>query len=187
VIYLELFLAFLKVGLFTFGGAYGAIPLIRDAVLSHNWLTEEVFSYFLGVAESTPGPIMVNMATYVGSSQAGFFGSVISTFGVVLPSFVIMLLVATILKLFISKAPVKFTLVFIKPCIAGVILAAGLSMLINALFFAEDVFAWDLRALIIGVITVAIRFVYKKLKKSDISPILLIVIAAVLGVICYGV
>ena len=76
MIYLELLLAFLKVGLFSFGGAYGAIPLIRDVVLSHGWMSEEYLTYMIAVSESTPGPIMVNMATYVGSAQAVFFGAV---------------------------------------------------------------------------------------------------------------
>ena len=73
--YLELFFAFLKVGCFAFGGAYGAIPLIRDVVLVHGWLNEETLTYMIAVSESTPGPIMVNLATYVGSTQAGFFGA----------------------------------------------------------------------------------------------------------------
>ena len=71
MIYLELFLGFLKVGCFAFGGAYGAIPLIRDVVLSYGWLSDETLTYMIAVSESTPGPIMVNLATYVGSSQAG--------------------------------------------------------------------------------------------------------------------
>lgn len=68
MIYLELLLGFLKVGLFTFGGGYGAIPLIRDVVLSYGWLDEEMLTYMIAVSESTPGPIMVNLATYIGSS-----------------------------------------------------------------------------------------------------------------------
>ena len=70
MIYLELFLGFLKVGCFTFGGGYGAVALIRDVVLSNGWLSEEMLTYMIAVSESTPGPIMVNMATYIGSSQA---------------------------------------------------------------------------------------------------------------------
>ena len=98
MIYLDLFLGFLRVGLFAFGGAYGAIPLIRDVVLSYGWLTDEALTYMIAVSESTPGPIMVNLATYVGSSQAGFLGAVIATLAVVLPSFVIILLVMIALK-----------------------------------------------------------------------------------------
>ena len=96
--YLNLFLGFLKVGCFAFGGAYGAIPLIRDVVLAYGWLTEEELTYMIAVSESTPGPIMVNLATYVGSHQGGFLGAVIASLAVVLPSFIIILLVMVLLK-----------------------------------------------------------------------------------------
>ena len=88
----DLLIGFLKVGLFAFGGAYGAIPLIRDVVLTCGWLSDDMLTYMIAVSESTPGPIMVNLATYVGSSQAGIWGALIATTAVVLPSFVIILL-----------------------------------------------------------------------------------------------
>ena len=93
MIYLELFVGFLKVGCFDFGGAYGAIPLIREAVVSLGWLTNEELLDLLAVSESTPGPIMVNTATMVGYDQACVAGSFLATLGVVLPSFVIILMV----------------------------------------------------------------------------------------------
>ena len=98
MIYLELLIGFLKVGCFAFGGAYGAIPLIRDVVMSYGWLTDEALSYMIAVSESTPGPIMVNLATYVGNSQGGILGSVLATLAVVLPSFVIILVIMALLK-----------------------------------------------------------------------------------------
>lgn len=98
MIYFDLIIGFLKVGLFAFGGAYGAIPLIRDVVLSYGWIEDEMLTYMIAVSESTPGPIMVNLATYVGSSQAGFSGALIATTAVVLPSFIIILLVMVLLK-----------------------------------------------------------------------------------------
>ena len=97
---IDLFLGFLKVGCFAFGGAYGAIPLIRDVVLSYGWLNDEALTAMIAVSESTPGPIMVNLATYVGSSQAGFWGAVLATLAVVLPSFLVILLVTALLRLF---------------------------------------------------------------------------------------
>ena len=103
MILLELFIGFLKVGCFAFGGAYGAIPLIRDVVLSYGWLDDEMLTYMIAVSESTPGPIMVNLATYVGSSQAGILGSIVSTLAVVLPSFIIILLVTALLKTILKK------------------------------------------------------------------------------------
>ena len=98
MIYLELFLGFLKVSCFAFGGAYGAIPLIRDQVLAYGWLSDEALTYMIAVSESTPGPIIVNLATYIGSTKAGFPGAVIATLAVVLPSFFVILLITALLK-----------------------------------------------------------------------------------------
>ena len=95
---LELFFGFLKVGFFSFGGAYAAIPVIRDTVLSYGWLDDEMLSYIIAVSESTPGPIMINMATYVGSTQAGLLGSFLATLAVTLPAFIIILLIMVALK-----------------------------------------------------------------------------------------
>jgi len=103
MIYLDLFLGFLKVGCFAFGGAYGAIPLIRDVVLSYGWFTDETLTYMIAVSESTPGPIMVNLATYVGSIQAGFLGAIISTLAVVLPSFSIILFVTSLSTILLKR------------------------------------------------------------------------------------
>ena len=101
MIYLRLFLEFFKVGLFTFGGGYAMIPLIKEMVLKYGWLTETQFYDFIGVCETTPGPIAVNMATYIGSVNGGFLGSLVATIGVVLPSFIIILMIVTILNLVI--------------------------------------------------------------------------------------
>ena len=98
MIYLKLFWDFFRVSCFTFGGAYGAIALIRDMVISNGWLSEERLAYMIAISESTPGPIMVNMATYIGSDQAGFLGSLVATIAVVLPAYLVILLVLGILK-----------------------------------------------------------------------------------------
>ena len=85
MIFLELFYTFFLIGAFTFGGGYAAIPLIRDVVMSYGWLTEDRLTYMIAVSESTPGPIMVNLATYVGSSQGGIPGALIASFAMMLP------------------------------------------------------------------------------------------------------
>ena len=95
---LELFLGFLKVGCFAFGGAYGAIPLIRDVVRSYGWISDEMLTYMIAVSESTPGPIMVNLATYIGRNQGGFIGAVIATTAVITPSFFLIILITVMLK-----------------------------------------------------------------------------------------
>ena len=98
MIYFELFLHFFLIGAFTFGGGYSMLPLIQQTVLEQGWLTQQQIVDFIAVSESTPGPIMVNMATYIGSSQAGLIGAVIATLSVVTPSFLIILLVTVLLK-----------------------------------------------------------------------------------------
>ena len=107
MIYLDLFLGFLRVGCFAFGGAYGAIPLIRDVVLSYGWLTDETLTYMIAVSESTPGPIMVNLATYVGSNQGGLLGAIIATLAVVFPSFFVILLLMVALKTLLKNKYVQ--------------------------------------------------------------------------------
>ena len=139
MIYLELFLAFLKVGCFSFGGAYGAISLIRDVVLTHGWLSEETLTYMIAVSESTPGPIMVNLATYIGLSQAGISGAVLATFAVVLPAFVIILLFVAALKRVWNHGCVQAVIGGLKPCVIGIILATGVTMILGLII-------WGIRA-----------------------------------------
>ena len=92
MIYLQLFLTFLEIGAVSFGGGYAMISLIREKVLSYGWMTDEELINMIAVSESTPGPIAVNIATFVGSRQGGALGSLLATLGVVLPSFLIILL-----------------------------------------------------------------------------------------------
>lgn len=98
MIYLQLFLNFLMIGTVSFGGGYGMISLIRETVVSNGWLAESEFLNMIAVSESTPGPLAINMATFVGSTQGGFFGALAATFGVVLPSFIIISLIALAMK-----------------------------------------------------------------------------------------
>lgn len=183
MIYLELFLGFLEVGLFSFGGAYAAIPLIRDVVLRYGWLTEEQFLYFIAVCESTPGPIMVNLATYVGSSQAGILGAAIATLMSILPAFLVIVLVVRILDRFMKNVWVKAAMEGLKPCVMGLILATGAYMMGSNLF-ADS--AFDLRALIITGILAGCLLVAKLMKKK-LSGIMLIVISAVAGMLVYAI
>ena len=185
MILFELFIGFLKVGCFAFGGAYGAIPLIRDVVLSYGWLDEEMLTYMIAVSESTPGPIMVNLATYVGSSQAGLAGSILATVAVVLPSFLIVLLVTVLLKTLLKSPYVQAVLRGIKPCMIGIILATGVYMIWkNGVVLQEN--SLLLRPLILTIVLGTVYFGSRKLRKGGISPILLIYLSAVAGVAAYG-
>ncbi len=188
MILLELFLNFLKIGAFTFGGAYGAIPIIRETVLSHSWLTEEQFSYFLAVSESTPGPIMVNMATYIGFEKAGILGSALCTLGTILPAYLVMILITSVLRHIIRHPRVKAVLAAIVPCVTGVIAATGAYMTYEALFPAVGAAApaLDLAALLIALILTATMLLYGRLRKKSFSPILLIGLSAVLGMLFYS-
>ena len=184
MIYLELLLGFLQVGCFAFGGAYGAIPLIRDIVLSYGWLDDEALTYMIAISESTPGPIMVNMATYIGSSQGGFWGAVIATTAVVLPAFIIILLVMILLKTVLDHPYVQAVLKGLKPCIIGIILATGAEMVLSNVL---PQYTPDWKALGLTAVLAVILFGSKYGLKKKLSPISLICIAAVLGMIVYGV
>ena len=187
MIYLDLFLGFLKVGCFAFGGAYGAIPLIRDVVLSYGWMDDDMLAYMIAVSESTPGPIMVNLATYVGSDQAGFLGAVIATLAVVLPSFLIILLVTALLKTALKNKYVQAVLRGVKPCVVGIVLATGIYMVIGNCFGEISVVKVNIQAIAITILLVIAMAGSKYMAKKKLSPIMLIIIAAVAGVVVYGV
>ena len=185
MIYLNLFLGFLKVGCFAVGGAYGAIPLIRDAVLSYGWLSEETLTYMIAVSESTPGPIMVNLATYVGSSQAGLLGAIVATLAVVLPSFIIILLATAFLKSVLKNEYVQAVLRGLKPCVIGIVLATGIYMVFENCFGAISAVTLNVQTIIITALLAASMFGYKHFAKKKLSPILLIVISAIAGMAVY--
>lgn len=187
MIYLELFLGFLKVGFFAFGGAYGAIPLIRDVVLSYGWMDDEMLTYMIAVSESTPGPIMVNMATYVGNSQAGLPGAIIATLAVVLPSFVIILLVMVLLKSLLKNPYVQAVLRGLKPCMIGMILATGAYMIFHNCLGTVSSPKADWILIAMTVVLSAVYFGSRKILKNGISPIALIGISAIAGIVVYGV
>lgn len=186
MIYVDLLIGFLKVGMFAFGGAYGAIPLIRDVVLSYGWISDEMLAYMIAVSESTPGPIMVNLATYVGSSQAGLAGALIATAAVVLPSFVIILLIMILLKKLLKNPYVQAVLRGVKPCIIGIILATGIFMILQHCIGSVSDASFDMTAIIMTAVLALIYFGSTKVTKKGLSPIGLIGVSAVAGVIVYG-
>ena len=186
MIYLDLFLGFLKVGLFAFGGAYGAIPLIRDVVLSYGWLSDEALSYMIAVSESTPGPIMVNLATYVGSTEAGFLGALVATLAVVLPSFIIILLITALLKNAFKNKYVQAVLRGLKPSVIGIVLAMGVYMLVKNCLM-EDTFKMNLRSIVITAVLGIVAVLYKYFSKKKMTPIIMIVISSLLGMFVYAI
>ena len=197
MIFLQLFWTFFKIGLFTFGGGYAMIPLVTDEVLSNGWLTYEEVMNFIAIAESTPGPIAINMATFVGASQGallggfGFrlLGAICATLGVVLPSFIIILLIASLIKGLLNIAGVKAFLEGVKPVVVGLILGTAILLILSVILSLSaitDTVAFDWKALVIFAIVALIHIIYKKITTKKISPIILIIISAVLGIIFYG-
>ena len=188
MIYLKLFLNFLKIGAFTFGGGYAMIPLIQETVLKNSWLSEEEILNFIAVSESTPGPIAVNMATFVGTSQGGFFGGLSATLGVILPAFVIILLVAAVMRNLLKFAGVQAFLKGVRPAVMALILSVSVTMGLKVLFSfskAGDNVSSDWRSFLILAVVILAAFLWKKLRKKKISPILLIVVSAILGIILF--
>jgi len=184
MIFLKLFLEFFKVSCFTFGGAYGAIPLIRDMVLSNGWLSEDQLSYMIAVSESTPGPIMVNLATYIGSTQGGFWGSLVATVAVVLPAYLVILLILELLKNFIANPYVQAVLQGLKPCVTGIVLATGICMALGSC--VSPAAAIDIRGTVITVLLAGILIGYRKISGKKLSPLVLIGLSACLGLLVYA-
>ena len=190
MIYLKLFLTFFEIGLFTFGGGYAMISLIREKAIAFGWLTEEELLNMIAVSESTPGPIAVNMATFVGSAQGGILGSLVATLGVVLPSFIIILLISTFIRNFLKYKGVQAFLGGVRPCVVALILGTAVTMLLSTLLGITTVsggFAPDFKGIIIFAILVAIALLFRKIKKKKPSPILMILISAGLGMLFYSV
>ena len=184
MIYLTLFLEFFKIGLFSFGGAFGMLPLIEETVVKNGWLSESEFYNFVGVCESTPGPIAVNIATYVGSVQCGILGGICATFGVVLPSFLIILLIASLLKKFTENRFFKSFIKGVNPVIIALILSTGVILLAKT-FGYMSIVEWNFNAVsaIIFAVLAAVYFLVKKLWKKKLSAVQIILLSAALGIV----
>ena len=180
----------LKIGLFTFGGGYAMISLIRDKAISLGWLSESELLNIIAVSESTPGPIAVNMATFVGSSQGGILGSLVATLGVVLPSFIIILLISAFIRNFLKYKGVKAFLGGARPAIVALILSTSITMGLNTLLGFKTLkggFNIDYRAIIILSTLIIVATVFKMIKNKKPSPIVMILISAGLGMLVYSI
>jgi len=184
MIYLQLFLEFFKIGLFCFGGAFGMIPLIEETVVRHGWLTESEFFNLIGVCESTPGPIAVNTATYVGSVMGGPLGSIAATLGVVLPSFLIILLIATVMKNLTNNTYFKGFMQGVKPVIVALILSTGSLLLLKTIGYdGLQEFTVDRVSVVILVLLVGGYFGATRFLKRKLSAVKIILLSAGLGIV----
>ncbi len=179
MIFLDLFLTFLKIGAFTFGGGYAMLPLMKQEVLLNAWMSEEELLNFIAVAESTPGPVAINMATYIGVETAGLLGAVVSTLGVVLPSFIVIMLVAKFYEKYKNSFIVKSCLTGLRPAVIG-LMASAVITLGAGVFFPAGFGAIALDFSFFSSIVIFGIIVFLAFKKT--SPILLILLSAALGI-----
>lgn len=187
-IYLKLFLTFFKISLFTIGGGAAMIPLIQQEVLANGWLTEEMLINLVGIAESTPGPIAVNVSTYVGAVQGGFLGAFIATLGMVTPPFLIILAIVKFFHHFLENRYVLGALDGVKPVIVGLITSVGIYFALAVTlpdFTVGSTGAVDWRAFGIFAGLTVVSGVYMIIKKKNLPPIAVIIASAVLGMLVY--
>lgn len=182
MIYLELLLSFMQIGLFSIGGGYAAMPLIQNQVVElHPWLTIGQFADIMTIAEMTPGPIALNAATFVGIQVAGIPGAIIATFGCVLPPFCIVLLLAWVYFKFRELGLVKGILAGIRPAVVAMIASAGVSLMILS-FYGQQHLPADLTG--VNWLSIALfaggLFVLRKWK---LSPITVMIGCGVIGTV----
>lgn len=188
-IYLDLFFTFFKIGLFTIGGGQAMIPMIMRDVVAKNWLSENQLIDFIAIAESTPGPFAVNIATYAGIETAGIGGAILATLGVILPSVLIIVIVAKLLTSFMKKPAVQEVFIGVRSTVTGLLTAVWLSLALTMLFGITSI--WDKQTPSVDYIGIAIFAVvfgisFIKIKGKKMPPIFIVLICAVLGILCYG-
>lgn len=190
-IYLELFFTFFIIGLFSFGGGMGMMPMIEQEVVQrHAWLTSEKLYQFIGIAESTPGPIAVNVATFIGNSKGGFLGALCATIGVVLPSFLIILIIASFFKKFSKNVYVKAVVQGIKPVVLGLLFAMCIKIIFTNLwttFSLTEPMTFTWQAFVITGLLLGYYFLYLKITKKKLQPIAILCLGAILGILVYAV
>ncbi len=177
MICLELFWTFFKIGLFTFGGGYAMIPLIKSEVLSHGWAETEDILNFIAISESTPGPLAVNMATFVGHTIGGLPGALCATSGVVLPSFLIILIVAGAYNRYRKSRIVNGAMTGLRPAVVGMIAAALISLGMEVFISGKSA---GMMASAVSVVIFAVMTILAFKKKS---PVMIILISGLAGII----
>ncbi|OLS02088.1 chromate transporter [Tissierella creatinophila] len=184
MIHIKLFFVFFKIGLFSIGGGLATLPFLQQLVSKYGWITSEELVNMIAISESTPGPIGVNTATFVGNSTAGIFGGIIATLGLIAPSIIIIIVIAHYFSKFSEEHIVKSAFYGIRPAVAGLIGAAGFEVakitLINpdVYFNANNILDFlDMKGIILFMVMLYLINKYKK------HPIIYIIGAAIIGVI----
>ena len=178
---LELFLTFLKIGLFTFGGGYAMISIIENnCVEQKKWITHDEMMNITVIAESTPGPIAINCATFVGYKISGLFGAIAATFGVVLPSFILMIAISKFFLKYQKHPMVESVFKGLRPAVVGLLAAASLVLMTSENF---GNYQTDLYQFIVSVIIFLVAFIGTR--KFKVSPILMIALCGLAGFLLY--
>ena len=180
MIYFQIFLSFLQIGLFSFGGGYAALPLIQGQVVElHHWLSMEEFTDLITISQMTPGPIAINSATFVGIKIAGILGSVIATLGCVLPSCIIFTLLAKIYLKYKNMSVLQKVLSSLRPGVVAMIASAGVSILVSAFWGNETVILWNnINWSLVVIFLICILL----LLKFKMNPIAVMMLAGVIKV-----
>ena len=179
-LYLELLISFIKVGAFSFGGGYAALPLIQDEVVtSHNWLDMSEFTNLIPISQMTPGPIAINSATFVGIKIAGIPGAIVATIGCVLPACFIVTTLAWLYIKFRKLDTLQGILTTLRPAVVAMIATAGVSILVSSFWGGEDIVLSGIKisAVVIFVICMVL------LMKFKMNPILVMLLAGVMNVV----
>ena len=191
MIYLQLFYTFFLIGLFTFGGGYAMIPMIEEQVVGNGWISDKALTDFIAISEATPGPFALNISTFVGNSVGGVFGAICATIGVILPSLIIIIIVAILMNKFMKNRFVQGALAGVKPIVLALILSTTLLLFVKTVFFNGNAIkgdmTFDLRSLTMLITLSGLLIVYRKTHKKSLGPIKLLGIAALLGIIIFTV
>ena len=181
MIYLDLFLTFFKIGAFTFGGGYAMIALIQSEVLSKGWAAQTEVINYVALSESTPGPLAINAATFVGTKVGGVPGAVVATLGVVLPSFIVILIVAKVFTKFKESFVIKGMMSGIKPAVVGLI---GTAIFTSVVAILNNILGGESFTLSPALIcSVVIFLIAGGMELKKVHPIAIIVVSAVLGIV----
>lgn len=181
MIFLQLFITFFKIGLFTIGGGYAMLPLIQSEIERLGWLTNTELVNFIAVSESTPGPFAINISTYVGTQMGGLLGGICATLGVVMPSFIIILIIASFFERFKDNKYVVGCMSGLKPAVIGLIGSAVVS--IGATVFFPAAVSLSVFTTPQFYISLVLFLIMTVLALKKVHPIIIICISAVVGII----
>ncbi len=188
MIYLEIFISFFQIGLFSFGGGYAALPLIKSQVIEiHKWLNLAEFADLLTISQITPGPIAINAATFVGTKVAGFPGAVIATVGCVTPSFIIVMLLSYFYFKYKNLSSIQGLLKGLRPAVVSLIASAGFSILMLAIFKTEGTTIANMKLSDINFISIfMVAIGVFMLRKYKADPIGVMIGTGIIGILIYS-